>query len=82
MRTHDLFSTTLTALALAAALAGCGGGNNSDAVVSTPPASANASASGFIAFLLGLVSDESSEPLAIDTLTPPLEDTTEPIPLS
>lgn len=82
MRTRDLFSTTFTVLALAAGLAGCGGGNNSNAIVTTPPASANASASGFIAFLLGLVSDETSEPLAIDTLNPPLEDTTEPIPLT
>ena len=72
------------AMATALAMAGCGGGGGSDGVVAdaaTPsvPDSAASSVDAFVAFLTGLVTDDTSEPLAIgDTFVAPTTDTGEP----
>lgn len=66
------------------------GSNNDDppvagggAVTGTVPASASASAAGFVDFLLALASDETSEPLTIgDGFAVPADETSDPRPLS
>ena len=74
----------VAAMAGAALVAGCGGDNNG---VQTPPAttsvppSASASVAGFIAYLKLLVasSADTLEPVDTSMVTPPKDDTVEPV---
>lgn len=68
------------AMATALAMAGCGGdGVVADAATPSVPDSAASSVDAFVAFLTGLVTDDTSEPLAIgDTFVAPTTDTGEP----
>ena len=73
----------LASLAAAAVLAACGGGDNIAAPPPTSevPASASASASGFIAYLQLLVASmaDTLEPVDTSAVTPPVDDTGEPL---
>ena len=70
------------AVATALAMAGCGGGSDgvvADAATPSVPDSAASSVDAFVAFLAGLVTDDTSKPLAIgDTFVAPTTDTGEP----
>jgi ABC-type glycerol-3-phosphate transport system substrate-binding protein len=80
MKTKNLLLAA--AMATALALVGCGGGNDgvvADAAAPSVPDSAASSVDAFVAFLTGLVTDDTSEPLAIgDTFVAPTTDTLEP----
>jgi len=74
----------LASLAAAAVLAACGGGDDNAAApppTSEVPASASASASGFIAYLQLLVASmaDTLEPVDTSAVTPPVDDTGEPL---
>lgn len=79
-----------TAGLLLALLAGCfSGGGGDDPVVPPPPAaneipdSALVSAEAYTRFALSVPDGETNEPLNVDkVVTPPVSDTTEPLPLS
>lgn len=66
-------------------LAGCGGSNNDDGPPATSevPASASASIDGFIQYLKALVasSADTLEPVDVSAVTPPLDETSEPVPI-
>ncbi len=69
------------ALCAAAAMAGCGGGNDDvPPVTESVPASASASASGFIDYMKQLVaaSADTLEPVDVSAVTPPADDAAEP----
>lgn len=66
------------------ALAGCGGNDDSSSVPNTPPPVVDAtkpseSVDNFIAYIMALVSSDTTEPVAIDSITAPTNDTTEPV---
>ena len=70
------------------ALGACGGGSEVAEVQAAPPATASevpdsamASALSFIQFQQGLAASDTIEPLTLQKLLPPLDDTAEPIPL-
>jgi ABC-type glycerol-3-phosphate transport system substrate-binding protein len=76
--------TLLASLVAAAVLAACGGGDDNAAApppTSEVPASASASASGFIAYLQLLVASmaDTLEPVDTSAVTPPADDTGEPL---
>lgn len=75
-----------SALVVAATLSGCFGDDDDEPVppaVTTVPDSAGVSAAAFVAFLLTLGADESSESLGIgDTFAVPADETSEPAPIS
>lgn len=68
----------------AALLAGCWGGDDNDGGTATTavPGSAFASSDSFISYLRGLALNDTDEPLSLDGMTPPVDDTSEPTPLS
>lgn len=75
-----LIALTLTALALSA----CGGGETH--VAATPPATPPTTPTGpsvdaFVTYVLALigVSDETSEPIAVDAVVATTPETTEPV---
>ena len=62
---------------------GCWNDDNEAAAPVAPttsnvPDSAGASVAAFFSYLLSLVSDETSEPVGINTFTPPIDDNAEP----
>lgn len=71
------------------ALGACGGGSDVAEVQAPPPATASgtvpdsamASALSFIQFQQGLAISDTIEPLTLQKLLPPLDDTAEPIPI-
>ena len=76
---------TVAALAAAALVAACGGNDHSDPpATSEVPASASASIDGFIAYLKRLVvsSAETLEPVDTSMVTPPTDETREPLPVN
>ena len=82
---HKLWAAS--ALVVAATLSGCFGSDDDEPVtpptVTTVPGSAGVSGAAFVAFLLTLGADESSEPLGIgDTFAVPADETSEPAALS
>ena len=84
---HPLRSLTLALLA-ALALSACGGSDESNADVPVVandsgqvPASATASAAAFSTYAAGLLASDSTEPMALEGMTPPVSDTDEPIAL-
>ena len=79
----------LTTLALGGALlvlAACGGSDNNTPPPPTSqvPASASASVTGFIAYLQALIASmaDTLEPVDVSTVTPPTDDTSEPVPVN
>ncbi len=83
----------VAALFTAAGLAACGGGSDSPAPAPSPgagapapapaasntvPASAGTSAAAFIAYIRGLKTDETSEPVGIGQFTAPVDNTSPP----
>ena len=78
--------TLLLGLAVAASLAACGGGSGGQ-IVDTPsaatdvPASATVSATAYTQFAKTLSSSDSSQPLNVQTLTPPTSETDAPVAL-
>ena len=81
----------VAALALAGALAACGG--NDDYAPAPPPppvaedptmvpASATANATAFSTYAANLAPSDTTEPLVVGTLVPPVSDTEEPIALT
>ena len=66
----------------AAALSACGGSSDAPApaVTQEVPASASASVSGFIAYLVALVASDANtlEPVDVSAATPPSDDAAEP----
>ncbi len=71
-----------TVLAAGATLAGCGGDYTQPAVTEAVPASASESVAGFIAYLKELVvsSADMLEPVDVSSVTPPVDETSEPDP--
>jgi hypothetical protein len=75
----------VAAVVAAGLLAGCFGGdddnNSTPAVTSQVPASASASSAGFIAYLEALVVSDADmlEPVDTSSVTPPTDDTSEPV---
>jgi len=64
-------------------MTGCGSSNDDNGTAAAPPTaevppSASASVAAFIAFLLTLAVNDTAEPLALGTFTPPTDDGTEP----
>ncbi len=62
---------------------GCGSSNDDNGTPAAPPTSeippsASASVAAFIAFLLTLAANDTAEPVALGTFTPPTDDVTEP----
>jgi hypothetical protein len=83
MKKHTL--PMLAALALVTGLlSGCGGSNDVAVIDPTPPAPASVpstigdSVDALIAFVKGLVNDDSAEPLLLGTVQPAISDTAEP----
>ena len=84
MKKHTF--SALAALALATGLlSGCGSGNDDVAVIDPPPPVANSvpsaigdSVDALIAFVKGLMSDDTAEPLLLGTVQPATSDTAEP----
>lgn len=75
--------SVVACIATAVSLSGCFGGNDDDsppAVTSEVPATASASAAGFIAYLQALVVADADmlEPVDTSSVTPPADDTSEP----
>jgi hypothetical protein len=74
---------TMGALVLAAAagLAGCGGGGDSGTPAPAPDP--NQSVAGLVAYLQALIAgtDDTSEPLNIDAVSPAVDDTADPVTL-
>jgi hypothetical protein len=70
----------------AAALTACGGGGDDSTPPATSqvPASASASTTGFIAYLMALVQSaaDTLEPVDVSAVTPPADETSEPTPLN
>jgi hypothetical protein len=78
--------TLLLGLAVAASLAACGGGSDSvtipePASTSDVPTSATASATAYTQFAKTLSSSDSSQPLNVQTVTPPTSETDAPVAL-
>ncbi|MBA2547698.1 MAG: hypothetical protein H0V16_04460 [Burkholderiaceae bacterium] len=79
---HIIIAAATVALTLG--VTGCGSSNDDDngtpaaPPTSEVPASASASVAAFIAFLLTLAANDTAEPLALGTFTPPADDVTEP----
>lgn len=81
----------VAALALASALAACGG-NDSYAPAPPPPpvaedptmvpTSATANAAAFSTYAANLAPSDTTEPLVVGTLVPPVSDTEEPVALT
>ncbi len=71
-----------TALTLAIGLSACGSSNDDNPPPAPAPGSqippSASSVAGFIAFLQGLASSDTSEPLTVGNFSPPADDTTEP----
>ena len=81
-----LFRPVLGVLSAAVLLAACGGGGGDDSpppATAEVPASASASADGFIAYLKVLVvaAADMLEPVDVSAVTPPGSDSTEPTPV-
>ena len=82
----------VAALALASALAACGGNDDyaptpppSPPVAEDPimvPASATANAAAFSSYAANLAPSDTTEPLVVGTLVPPVSDTEEPVALT
>jgi hypothetical protein len=82
------FKVSLAALAVASVLAACGGSDDSSPPPATSqvPASASASIGGFIAYLQALVATpvaaaDRLEPVDTSMVTPPTDETSEPLPV-
>ncbi len=73
----------LAAAFAAALLAGCwGDDDDGDAAATTAvPGSAFVSSDSFISYLRGLAANDTDEPLSLDGMTAPADETSEPIPL-
>lgn len=76
--------TLITSLVLSASavLAGCGGsGDDTPPATSQVPASASTSIGGFIDYLKALVasSADTLEPVDVSAVTPPTDETSEPV---
>ena len=91
MKTNKLFRLGGSAVLVAAlvALGGCDGGGGggfaaAPAASTTVPDSAGASGASFVAFIMGLISDETSEPLTFNATFPatPEDNTGDPVPLA
>jgi hypothetical protein len=69
--------------AVVVALAGCGNGDDDDNPPPPPadevPASALVSTQSFVAFLQGLVPNDTAEPLKLNGAVPPVSETEEPV---
>jgi hypothetical protein len=87
-----LLRTSVSAFALCAALAACGGSNDTPPLAVgdglTPlqreDRDASASVTGLFAFatsMLATMTSDSAEPRAVDGISPPVSETTEPAPL-
>ena len=74
-------SWMVLALSAAAALAACGGGDDTPPVTEAVPASASESSAGFMGYVKALVasSADTLEPVDISAVTPPADDTAEPV---
>jgi hypothetical protein len=79
---------SLVVLAVASVLAACGGSDEAPAPAPTSqvPASASASIGGFIAYLQALVATpvamaDTLEPVDTSMVTPPTDETSEPLPV-
>jgi ABC-type glycerol-3-phosphate transport system substrate-binding protein len=76
---------TLAMAAVVAMLSACGGGNGADTasppVTAEVPASVSQSVTGMMSYLLALVAvhDEALEPVDVSAVTPPTNDTAEPM---
>jgi hypothetical protein len=70
----------------ACTLAACGGGGSGDDTPPPPddtvPPSALVSTQALVAFLKGLVSSDTAQPLRLDGVVPPTSDTEEPLDLN
>ena len=74
-------SWMILALCAGAALAGCGGGDDTPLVTEAVPASASESSAGFMGYVKALVasSADTLEPVDVSNVTPPADDTGEPV---
>jgi hypothetical protein len=77
---------SILALCAALTLAGCGGGHDDSSSSSPPPtaavpASASTSVAGFITYLQALVASAADmlEPVDVSNVTPPTDETSEPV---
>jgi hypothetical protein len=85
--TPSFVRSAALAVMAAAVLAACGGDGSDDntpPVTAQVPASASASTTGFIAYLMALVQSaaDTLEPVDVSAVTPPADDTSEPTPLN
>ncbi len=81
---YPLRATAMTVCACL--LAGCGGGNNGDGLTDTQreDRAASASSAGLLGFATTQVANATSdtaEPREVDGITPPADDTAEPLPI-
>jgi len=84
MKKLSLIAPLAMALAMTLALSACGGGGDTKiaaAPPSTPSGPVGPSADAFVTYVLALigVSDETSEPIAIDTVVATAPEDTEPV---
>lgn len=84
------FAGGAVAATIAIILAACGGSNNDQVTTTSPvippmaappsvPASAVVDVAAFVGYLNGLATNDNQEPLLADAVTPPTNDTSEPI---
>ena len=73
-------------LAASATLAACGGGGDDSVPAATAevPASASASTAGWTSYIKRLVATapDNLEPVDVSAVTPPIDDTAEPVPVN
>lgn len=85
MRTNKQMWRLAALSAVVVALAGCGNGDDDDNPPPPPPAAdevpaaALVSTQTFVAFLLGLVPNDTAEPLKLNGAVPPVSETEEPV---
>jgi len=86
MKEHAMTKTSWVAMAVVAVLlTACGGGDDdTPPVTESVPASASASATGFIDYLKQLVvaSADMLEPVDVSAVTPPTDEASEPTPIN
>lgn len=84
MKSSHILEAALAA-SIALVLGGCGGGADSSTAASADadsvPPTAAASTQSFVEYQMGLQASDTIEPLKLQQLLPPIDDTAEPTPI-